>query len=79
MICQIRSIHFRPTIIALIAIALLAACSSGAHRRSFGTVIDDQAAEIRALDTIYALPEFDHREPVHAAPSHRVECSVDHS
>ena len=46
----------------LILAILLGACSPKAERRTFGTFIDDQAAEIQIHDTLYARPEFDERD-----------------
>jgi osmotically-inducible protein OsmY len=46
---------------ALIAagLILLAACAPKNERRSFGTVIDDQTLETKAMDAVYSLDEFD--------------------
>ena len=49
---------------ALAVILLLAACSSNVERRTVGTVIDDQSAEIQILDTLFSRPEFDNRDHI---------------
>ena len=49
----------RTTFVTLLcAAALLAACTPAKDRRSFGTVIDDQAVEIKVIDVLYSRPEF---------------------
>ena len=49
---------------ALAMILLLAACSSNVERRTVGTVIYDQSAEIQILDTLFSRPEFDNRDHI---------------
>jgi osmotically-inducible protein OsmY len=44
--------------------ALLAACGGGPERRTFGTFVDDQAAEFQVIDTLFSHPEFDERDHV---------------
>lgn len=47
------------------ALALLAAgCSQSPERRTFGTFVDDQAAEFQLIDALYSRPEFDQRDHV---------------
>lgn len=49
----------------LLAFALLiAACSSSPERRTFGTFVDDQAAEVKVLDMLFSRPEFDERDHI---------------
>ena len=43
---------------------LLAACSSSPERRTFGTFVDDQAAEVKVLDRLFSHPEFDERDHI---------------
>ena len=50
--------------LTLSAIVLLAACSPKAERRTFGTFIDDQAAEVQIHDVVYSRPEFDERDHI---------------
>jgi osmotically-inducible protein OsmY len=51
-------------VLAAAALVLLAACSPKAERRTFGTFIDDQAAEVKIHDVLYARPEFDDRDHI---------------
>ena len=44
---------------ALLFCAVLIGCTPAAERRSFGTVIDDQTAEITVLDELYDQTGFD--------------------
>ena len=43
---------------------LLTACSSGPERRTFGTFVDDQAAEVKIIDRLFSQPEFDERDHI---------------
>ena len=48
-----------------LALALLAAgCSQSPERRTFGTFVDDQAAEFQLIDALFSRPEFDQRDHV---------------
>lgn len=47
------------TFSVLLCAAVFSACTPSAERRPFGTVINDQAAEVRVVDTLYSMPEFD--------------------
>ncbi|MEJ2402203.1 MAG: BON domain-containing protein [Xanthomonadales bacterium] len=49
----------------VLAVALaLAACGASPERRTFGTFIDDQAAEVKIIDQLYSRPEFDERDHI---------------
>lgn len=50
--------------IALALVTSLAACAPEGNRRTVGTFIDDQAAEVQVLNTLYARPEFDDRDHI---------------
>jgi len=54
----------RTTCTALTLALLLAACGGAPERRTFGTFVDDQAAELTILDTLYSRPEFDERDHI---------------
>jgi osmotically-inducible protein OsmY len=59
----------RSFLICLMAVALVSvqvACTPKKDRRSFGTVIDDQAAETRIVDALYSRPEFDEADHIKA-------------
>lgn len=49
---------------AVIACAFLAACAPSSERRSFGTVIDDQSSEVKALDVIFSRDEFSNKDHI---------------
>ena len=53
-----------PLAIALACALVLAACSSGPERRTLGTFIDDQAAEVKSADALYSRTEFDTRDHI---------------
>jgi osmotically-inducible protein OsmY len=46
-------------LLALVTVFLLAACAPKSERRSFGTVIDDQTLETKAVDALYSREEID--------------------
>lgn len=48
----------------ILCAVLLCACSTSVERRSFGTFIDDQSAEMKILDKLYSRPEFDEDDHV---------------
>lgn len=48
----------------LAAVLLVSACSPNVERRTVGTFIDDQSAEIQIMDTLYSRTEFDERDHV---------------
>ena len=48
----------------LVLALLIAACSSSPERRTFGTFVDDQAAEVKVLDRLFSHPEFDERDHI---------------
>lgn len=48
----------RPIIAVFLIAVLLTACTPGKDRRSFGTVIDDQSAEVKIIDQLFSRPEF---------------------
>lgn len=50
----------------LLSAAIISACTPSAQRRTFGTVIDDQAAEVGIVDTLYSRPEFDEGDHIKA-------------
>ncbi|MEE4217913.1 MAG: BON domain-containing protein [Xanthomonadales bacterium] len=50
----------------LLLAAIISACTPSAQRRTFGTVIDDQAAEVGIVDTLYSRPEFDENDHIKA-------------
>lgn len=60
------TVRRRICLAAVFAAACLTACSPAAERRSFGTFVDDQTAEIQALDRLYGLPEFSDKDHVKA-------------
>jgi len=49
---------------ALALVLVLAACGGSPERRTFGTFVDDQAAELTIIDTLYSRPEFDERDHI---------------
>jgi len=48
----------------LVLALLVAACSNSPERRTFGTFVDDQAAEVKVLDILYSHPEIDERDHI---------------
>jgi osmotically-inducible protein OsmY len=50
--------------LTVIACVFLAACAPSSERRSFGTVIDDQSSEVKALDVIFSRDEFDNKDHI---------------
>jgi osmotically-inducible protein OsmY len=51
--------------LALAGLAVItAACSQSAERRTVGTFIDDQTAEVQVHDVLYSRPEFDVRDHI---------------
>ena len=58
-----RAGKFRVLSLAL-AVSLLTACGGAPERRTFGTFVDDQAAELAIVDTLYSRPEFDERDHI---------------
>lgn len=50
-------LRFHRMVLLLLAL-LLAACTPKKDRRSFGTILDDQGAEIKAVDVLYSHPEI---------------------
>lgn len=63
-----RQLPFRRMKVAALCsiatILLLQACSSSPQRRTVGTFIDDQSAEIQVRDVLYSRPEFDERDHI---------------
>ena len=60
-----RSVRAATRRAAPLALALLlAACSSGPERRTFGTFVDDQAAEVKVIDMLFSQPELDERDHI---------------
>lgn len=55
----------RTLVASVVLLALLiSACSPNVERRTVGTFIDDQSAEVQILDRLYSHPEFDQRDHV---------------
>lgn len=54
----------RATLCVATAMTLLQGCSPNAERRTFGTFLDDQSAEIQVVDMLYSRPEFDQRDHI---------------
>lgn len=50
----------------LLSAAVVSACTPSDQRRTFGTFIDDQAAEVGIVDTLYSRPEFDENDHIKA-------------
>lgn len=63
---QPRRLRVVLPLLVLLSAAMISACTPSAQRRTFGTVIDDQAAEVGIVDTLYSRPEFDQDDHIKA-------------
>lgn len=51
-------------LLAVMTLLALAACAPPEHRRSFGTVIDDQTIEAHVIDALFSRDEFDDQDHI---------------